>query len=538
MKELHGILTPEKELMYENSLIKLLNQLEIKGKEKYFQLFKKADVLNKIKVLKEILKMLNVNETDFFQNIDILKRKDLYEVIDTEFDKKIQGEKVARKSIFFTFNMRNVANLTKATDNLMINDEGGTGKDYVTSAVFEILPDDEKVKRVRITPKVLVYLNDITNNPDGWTKKCLYLEDVPNEVLNDDSFKVMSSADSNSLTETSIVINNKLKDIKIKGKPSIVLTVAAASPKQELLRRYPICNLTSTVNQTKAILKKQAKFAQDGLSLSYDVTIKQSLSRLRRIKVKIPFAEKISDIFPDENVIIRTHFPRFLDYIKSSCSLYQFQREKDEYDYFIATERDYEHAREIMTATTSNQLMIPLTKVQRRILDKFQSLETKTYTFQELETEMQNICASTWLRKQLDKLVEFGFLKRNNEKREHSIKPLTVYSYNQVLKLELPSFKELKYCENNVFNENNENSVNSENKGDKPSLSNLHKKRYFHTTLNSEALLFDEKCNIWQPCVFPISNDMPCNETPCNEFERLPYCKKHFEHIQRGDRSE
>jgi len=412
---------------------------------------------SKCKVNNNIIKDIKPCDDD----LELLKNPELLNIIDGELDKKIEGEKKARITTFMTFNMRNVENLNKATDNLMLNDVGGTGKDHVAYAVYSILPDNEKVMKVRITPKVLVYLNDLETNPEGWIKKCLYLEDVSNTVLNDDAYKVMSSADTNSITSTSIVINNKLKNIDIKGKPSIIITTASASPKFELLRRYPIGNLTSSIEQTKAILQKQAKFAKLGISPEYDPKIKKALAHLKRVKVRIPFADLIANRFPSGNVIIRTHFPRFLDYIKSSCALHQYQREIDEEEYYLATEQDFNIARDMMAFTTSNQLMIPLTKKQKMILEEFEKIEKIPYTFQELEKILQKIAADRWLRSQLDKLVEYGFLTRSNEKRENINKPLAVYSYNEINKLELPKFKELS--SNKTYTTNTTNTTNSAN---------------------------------------------------------------------------
>lgn len=396
-------------------------------------------------------------EQDIFS---ILKNPELWGVINNEFDKKIEGEHEARKAIFFTFMMRRVKNRNKSTDNLMVNDEGGTGKDYIVSAIFEILPEDEKDKRVRITPKVLAYLNDVKNNPSGWIGKCLYLEDVPNNVLNDDAFKVMSSASPIGITQTSVIVNNKLININIMGKPSIVITIATASPKQELLRRYPIVNLTGSVEQTKAVLKKQAEFAMTGQSSDYDSTIKDALSRIPIIKVRVPFADKIAKIFPFGNVIIRTHFPRFLDYIKASCALHQYNREEDIDGYYIAIEQDYEIARDIMAVTTSNQLMIPLTKKQKQILEKFGEMERREFTIDELKIDMQQIYGETYLRKQLEKLSELGFLLKGQIETE--TKPKLCYKLLEVSKLELPSYEELQNCDNSKTSENSEEGVNSE----------------------------------------------------------------------------
>jgi DNA-binding HxlR family transcriptional regulator len=380
---------------------------------------------------------------------DVLQSHDLWNLINKELDKKIEGEDKARKAIFFTFNMRNVENLSKATDNLMINDEGGTGKDHVVNAVFALLPDAEKEKRVRITPKVLAYLNDTDKVPEGWIKKCLYLEDLPNSVLNDDCFKVMSSADPQGITQTSVISKGSLQNIDIKGKPSIVITIAQSNPKNELLRRFPVCNLDGGIDQTKAILKKQAKFAMKGDSPEYNNNVKRGLSLLKRIKVRIPFAEPIAEIFPKDNIIVRTSFTRFLDYIKSSCSLYQIQRKKDLDGYFVAQKEDYEHARDIMNTTTSNKMMIPLTKHQKEILKIMKQLENKGYSFQDLENIIHLPIKSRWLRNQLDSLAENGIIARFNKKEDWSNKPIVFYRYIEQDNQKLPSFEEMM----NITNE-------------------------------------------------------------------------------------
>lgn len=392
----------------------------------------------------------------------LLHDPDFIGKVQKELDKKIEGEHQARHTIFLVMNMRNVKNLSKASDNLMVNDMAGIGKDHIVSAIFELIPDHEKVKRERISPKVLVYLNDTKTNPEGWTKKLLYLEDVPNVVLNDDSFKVMSSANPNGTTETSVISNQTIKHVSIRGKPTIVLTIAVANPKDELLRRYPIQNLTGTIDQTKAILKKQAQFAQTGISQEYNPAIKKALAKLSRVPVKIPYADLINSAFPVESVIVRTHFPRFLDYIKSSCSLHQFQRKIDDQGYFLAEEQDYELARQVLAATTSNQLMIPLTKMQRQVLEFLASVEKKPYTIEELSELMQGLGGDSYIRKSLEKLSHNGFVKKSHGQQEGKGRPPVLYTYNELVKLELPSFKDLiKNNPNRETKENNPSNPNS-----------------------------------------------------------------------------
>ena len=418
--------------------------------------------------------ILEPNET----TLSILKDKNLFENITLkQFDKKIVGELQSRQTIFLVTCMRLVENLNKATDNLSINARSGTGKDFISEAVFDIIPEKQKEELIRISPKVLAYTRNKAINPlASWKGIALRLEDLGNSVLNDDGFKVMASASPNKINYSKIVNKGKIIDIEIEGKPSIVLTIANANPKEETLRRFPILYLDEKVNQTKEILKRQGEYAKKGLSLEYNDEIIEALKCLRRIKIRIPFADKLTNLFCPENVIVRTHFPRFLDYIKASCSLHQFQRKKDEEDYYIAEPQDYDIGRIALIKTTSNILMIPLSKLQKDILEAIEKSEEKAKpkSVDEISSlkkiEKLNI-TEKWLRVQLDYLTSKTFLIKGREKRFDEAgkvipKPVFVYSFNKMQKLEIPKFKDIT---NNTSitttNSNTTISSNTTNKG-------------------------------------------------------------------------
>src|SRR3989338_2079953 len=82
-----------------------------------------------------------------------LENPDLFEEITvTELDKKIVGEIEARKVIFLcAAGGRLVENAQIASFNLLVNDEAGTGKDYVTSKTLEILPKEVYIHKTRIS---------------------------------------------------------------------------------------------------------------------------------------------------------------------------------------------------------------------------------------------------------------------------------------------------------------------------------------------------------------------------------------------------
>ncbi|MDD5148662.1 MAG: hypothetical protein PHH08_04330, partial [Candidatus ainarchaeum sp.] len=276
-------------------------------------------------------------------------------ICEQELSKKIEGEQDAIQTIALVgFGGRLVQNCEPTSTNLLVNSASGSGKDWICKNTLSILPKEIYIKRTRISPTVFNYWHNSKFEPDWtWNEKVFYLEDISNPVLNSDVFKVMASGGSVS----TITINQYAVDIEIKGKPVMITTTAAATPNPELIRRFPIVSLDESIDQTKAIIKKQAKFAVQGKTTEHNPKIKEALGYLQTIKVKIPFAEILPELIPSNHIIMRTNFPRLLDYIKFSCALFQFQRKQDNEGYFLATGQDYEYARKAIQKITGSGII-------------------------------------------------------------------------------------------------------------------------------------------------------------------------------------
>lgn len=406
--------------------------------------------------------------------IEILEDPDILENIDKEIDKKVVGESEARKVIFLVANMRNVENLNPGSDNLIVNAISGTGKDHVTAAVFDLIPKHEKEELVRTTPKVLTYTKNQMFEPEAtWKKTALRLEDVSRSVIGDDAFKVFSSANPNKLNRGKTMIKQKVVEIHIDGKPSMVLTIANPDIKDEGLRRFPMLFLDEGRDQTKEILKRQALYAAKGISIEYDNELTKALQYLERVKVSIPYAEKLIPIFneSDKNVIARTVFPRFLDYIRSSASLHQYQRGRDSEGNIIANKQDYELGALCLKKTISNVLLVPLSKLDQAIYDFFEKNPISSFTVDELmnQHQIQKLGKKErWIRHRLDFLVSKGFLDRESETYEGSFKPVIKYSFVKLSELIIPTAEELNINANTTITTNttfNANSTNTANRG-------------------------------------------------------------------------
>jgi hypothetical protein len=303
----------------------------------------------------------------------------------------------------------------------------------------------------------------------SWKKVALRLEDVSENVVNDDSFKVIATANPNKINYSKTMIKQRVVEIEIEGKPSMILTMANAEIRDEQLRRFPMLFLNEGINQTNEILIRQAELAKTGKAIDYDDDLIKALSYLERLPVKIPYADNLIKIFNEStaNVIARTAFNRFLDYIKSSAVLFQYQRPRDKDGYVIATEEDYINGALCLKKTTSNLLMIPLSKLDKGIYDFFKIHADEKLSIDNLleYQEIQHLAKSDrWIRFRCDFLVSKGFLKRVNQYIDGSFKPVGMYSYNEIAELNLPSFSDLIKKTSNTTNTTiNSNTTNTSN---------------------------------------------------------------------------
>lgn len=345
---------------------------------------------------------------------EYLMRKDLFNFItEKELDKKIVREYGTRKSIFLcAAGGRLVENCQIASYNLLINDEAGTGKDYITGKTLEILPKDIYIKKTRISPTVFTYWHNSNYEPEWtWDGKVFYTEDISEGVLNSEVFKVMCSSGS----EATVVIRQRAIDIDIIGKPVMITTTATATPSPELTRRFEIVNLNESLNQTKEIMKRHCEYAIKGITPEYDPKITEALSLLKRVKIKIPYALKLHSLFPANSLMMRTKFPRFLDFIKASAAFHQFQRKVDEEGYLLAEGQDYDIATEVMKKLTSNKYLISLTRNQRRIVEYLEKVVEIDSEYSEsaskIREQMNNFMSLPAMQTNLSIMSGYGILK-------------------------------------------------------------------------------------------------------------------------------
>lgn len=375
---------------------------------------------------------------------DLLNDPKLLDKLVKEISKKIAGEKDTIKAILLHL-LGSLVKNTSIKTHLFVNSESSSGKSYICNQIRKIFPENCYEYKTKITPEVLTYWHNSKYEPEWtWDGKFLYLEDVRDDVLNSATFKIMASEGS----KATVVIKQKAIDIEIKGSPVILLTSSNAIPNSEIINRFSIINLDETPEQTNRIIRKQLVIAINGEEDEYEEYFQEALSKLVRCKVILPqWISNLSNFFAEKNIRVRRDIGRFLDLMKASAVLHQYQRDFNTYGKLVyANEDDYEIARKvnekIEDAGGSYGLTHRLKKCYDICLEKFRE-DNEYFSAGDMLKYKPVVSERAW-RTILDKLSQRGLLSVDIRKPEEGGRPSTVFYPNLVDNIKLPIVTEVK----------------------------------------------------------------------------------------------
>jgi hypothetical protein len=261
--------------------------------------------------------------------------------------KEIQLEGVVgeEKSILALINriaMRCVINITKTSGNIIVLDETGLGKDNVTEKLCRIMLIKNKTlySASAISDKVLNYWHPGMKD-SSWDGRVMYLQDPEEDTLKGQAFRVRASGDNENVT---LDTERNVRYIQIVGKPILIVTSMKTGLDIELIRRWDSVHLDPSKELTRAIIKYQLRSAAGKEEIVVNSVLREALRNLPRVKVIIPFSEELESIIYTDNTIMRTQTLKFLDIIKSSAALHQFQRKLNDEGAVLASKEDLAYA--------------------------------------------------------------------------------------------------------------------------------------------------------------------------------------------------
>jgi hypothetical protein len=308
----------------------------------------------------------------------LLTSPDLLNLLIAEVQKRVTGETNTIKVLITCISGRLVIESDPLSYNVAATSCSGSGKDKVIKDVVPLVPEKFLIRAKSLTPKVFRYFHTAYRVVGSskkwkgdlnfsWDGKVFYCEDISDGTVNDEVFKVMLSSDA---PFAYAVERQKTIQIRVTGKPVVLVTTASANLNEENLRRFLPLSLDESEEQTRRVIDHTSKQSlKDEKALQPSPEIIEAMKLLNRVRVHIPFVRKAGRYFPTGHVISRSAYCRFLDLIKASAALHQYQRERNKRDEVIATWFDYDVARDIMNSTMTNNLLIPMTGNRKLIWD-------------------------------------------------------------------------------------------------------------------------------------------------------------------------
>lgn len=332
-----------------------------------------------------------------------MKQSDLLISIIEEVQKEgLIGEEDTIIAITLKIMLRLVKNATPTSSNVVISDKSGGGKDWLTKCICSVLlKKGDYFHRSRLTEKVFTYWHNKKKN-FTWDGKVIHLEDPDAEFLNSQAFKVRASGE----TEETIVKDQKAIDVKVDGKPVIIVTSLTASLNIESVRRWDSCRIDTSEELTKLIMTINALKETGQLTIEKDEELRKALQTLPAGEVIVPYAVAVTEVLPN-TLGMRTAHHKFIDFIKASAVLHQYQRKRTEDGKIIANIFDYEAAR-FCFYKFGNMKGVPLNIAEEEVIDVLLR-ENRPMKIKEILPHISR--GQQWLYDKIDRLKELDCIK-------------------------------------------------------------------------------------------------------------------------------
>lgn len=326
----------------------------------------------------------------------------LYKLVKEIQKEGVVGEEDTITAILIKFMLRLVIDAHPTSSNFVLSDDSGCGKDNLLKAMGKaIIRKTDYYHRSGLSAEVFTYWN--TKKKDfTWNQKIIHIEDIKEEVINCQGFKVMASGGG----DKTVVKNQKAEEYHVEGKPIMALTSLNAKMEMEAIRRWDNTRMDTSKELTKAIIKRTLLKEAGKIDDTPNEELRMHMQKLEPKKVIIPYAEELLNYFI-YTTTMRTQHHKFLDYIKASAVLHQWQREHTPMGDIIATYDDYRYAR-FCFIHFQNERGVPLNRAEEELISLLSQHDTPL-SIQDILKDFSR--GQSWLYENIDRLKSLKLLK-------------------------------------------------------------------------------------------------------------------------------
>jgi len=333
--------------------------------------------------------------------------KILLHIIDEVSKCGVVGEEDSIIVLTLKIMLRLVKNAQPTSSNILVSDNSGGGKDFLCKGVVNTLLEKNKSywKATAISEKALNYFQPkYKGKKVSWDGKVLYLEDPIEETIKSQAFKVIASGELETIT----VKDQKALQMKIDGKPVIIVTSMKAQIDDEGQRRWDCIRVDTSPQLTSEVLSNTLRRAI-GISnkSNRDDGFCNDLMSLRAYNVVIPWAMDLLPAYAQARMIDRTQINKLIDYIKASAILHQHNRNTNRDGYLIAEKEDYELAR-FAYIHLRNKDGNALNKKEETLLDYLEK-KGEPIKLNQITSELKGV-SKYWLFNHKDDMIDKGII--------------------------------------------------------------------------------------------------------------------------------
>lgn len=345
--------------------------------------------------------------------IDAMKSPTLLADIIKEIQKSgVVGEEESMLKLILRISLRLVDDARHESSNIIVSDLSGGGKDYIVGKICEVLlSKKDYFHRTGLTEKIFTYWHtDKKSQKAGytWDGKILHIEDPDEKLLSSSGFKTMASGGS----EHTVVKDQKAVDLKVLGKPVMIITSLNAKIDEEGRRRWDGISIDTSETQSNLINQKNMNTRKRKDGIEENKALRTGLENLKRGLVYIPYTELIEKVFT-KKIITRTLSTTFCDYICASAMLHQYQRQRatiKDVEYVVANWFDYDYAKYVFCGSSTNE-GIMLNKIEKDFLGVLEK-NGREMSISEIATEFSR--GKNWIYDNVDRIKGLGVIGETN----------------------------------------------------------------------------------------------------------------------------
>jgi hypothetical protein len=268
--------------------------------------------------------------------------------------------------------------------NVIVQGSTSSGKSYVPLSISKLFPPEAVIMATAITPNALYY-----SPPGSLMHKFVVAGERPR--IQDDERAEATKALREMLESgvLSKLVTGRSSDGQLTSTPILqhgpiahIESTTVASVFDEDLNRCLAVGTDESAEQTARVVRSQAARECFLEATCDDIIAKHRTAQrmLKRVKVKVPFAESIAAAIPTNRQEARRAMPMILNMIKAVALLHQRQRETgpiNHDDLIEATHDDYTIARKLligpMGRALGGALPEPVSRFGERLIAKYGS---------------------------------------------------------------------------------------------------------------------------------------------------------------------